>query len=76
MRRPRTLGVCQRTGFRVPADELRQEWTGLWVWKEYWEPKHPSYDQPAPRGERLRNNATGPDTDRHVSPGEITRDDL
>jgi len=72
----RPNGVCQRTGFKVPADELVEEWTGLLVWRPYWEPKHPQLDLPPPRGERVRSNATGPDTERHLEPGEITWDDL
>lgn len=58
-----SVGVCQRTGFKVPAHELVREWTGLLVWKPYYEPKHPSLDLPAPRGERVRDDATGPEQD-------------
>ncbi len=72
----RAIGICQRTGFKVPASELVREWTGLLVWKPYWEPKHPSIDQPAPRGERVRTDATGPDGEIHYEPGDITWDDL
>ena len=59
----RAIGICQRTGFKVPADELVQEWTGLWVWAPYFEEKHPSLDQPSLRGERVRPDATGPGSD-------------
>lgn len=70
------IRICQRTGFKVPASEMRQEWTGTWVWAPYWEPKHPMLDQQPPRGERIKPDATGPGSDRHLEPGEITRDDL
>jgi hypothetical protein len=75
--RPRAMGTCQRTGFKVPADELVLDGeTGALVWYPYFEPRHPSRDMPAPRGERVRSNATGPGSDRNLDPGEITRDDL
>lgn len=75
-KRPRPLGICQRTGFKVPRSELRREWTGLLVWEPYWEPKHPEYDRPPPRGERTVDRATARESERHLEPGEITRDDL
>jgi hypothetical protein len=66
MGRSRSVGICQRTGFKVPADELVQEWTGLWVWAPYYEEKHPSLDQPSLRGERVRPDATGPGSDNDM----------
>lgn len=75
--KPRPKRICQRTGFEVPADELVEDGeTGALVWALYYDPRHPSQDMPAPRGEQIKPNATGPDTDRHLSPGEITWDDL
>lgn len=57
------VGICQRTGFKVKADELVEEWTGLLVRRQSWEPRHPMLDLPAPRGERVRDNATGPESE-------------
>ena len=37
---PVNYEVCQRTGFRVPKGTLRQEWSGLWVRPESFEPRH------------------------------------
>jgi len=54
-------GVCQRTGFNVRPEDLVREWTGLLVRRSSFEPKHPMLDLPAPRGERVRDKATGPD---------------
>ena len=31
--------VCQRTGFKVKAGTLVQEWTGAWVRADSWEPR-------------------------------------
>jgi len=70
------LGICQRTGFKVPANELVREWTGLLVWSPYYEEKHPMLDYEPPRGESVREDATGPEQDRYLTPGEITWDDL
>lgn len=75
--KPRPQRVCQRSGFNVPADEMVVDGeTGAFVWREYADPRHPLYDAPAPRGERVKENATGPDQDRHLEAGEITWDDL
>lgn len=60
------VGICQRTGFKVKASELIREWNGLWVRRQSAEPRHPMLDFPAPRGERVRDNATGPDQDNDV----------
>lgn len=54
-------GICQRTGFRVKASDLVREWTGLLVRSTSFDPRHPMLDLPAPRGERVRSNATGPE---------------
>lgn len=32
---------CQRCGWTFPSEDIRQEWTGLYVCKSCWEPKHP-----------------------------------
>ena len=34
--------VCERTGRVIRRSDARQEWTGIWVHKDWWEPKHPS----------------------------------
>lgn len=40
------IGICQRTGFEVPYQRLRQEWNGLLVDSEVWEEKHPQLTPP------------------------------
>lgn len=52
-------GICQRTGIRVKAEDIVQEWTGLMVRRQSLDPKHPLLDIPAPRGEELRANPSG-----------------
>ncbi len=65
--KPPAQGICQRTGFKVPADELVKDGeTGALVWAPYADMRHPSHDIPAPRGERIRENATGPDQDNDI----------
>lgn len=33
--------TCQRCGKVVRSSNLREEWTGLWVCPDDWEPRHP-----------------------------------
>lgn len=33
--------ICQRTGLKFRRSEMRQEWTGEWVHKSVWNPRHP-----------------------------------
>lgn len=33
--------ICSRTGFKCRRSEMREEWTGLWVHKSVWNPRHP-----------------------------------
>lgn len=33
--------ICERTGGKFLRSEMRQEWTGAWVHKSVWEPRHP-----------------------------------
>jgi hypothetical protein len=73
--KPRLMAICQRSGFKVPRDEMVREWTGLWVHRDFYDPKHPSLDRPAPRGQKVRDRL-GVESDRDVGPGEITKDSL
>lgn len=75
--RPRPKRICQRTGFKVPADEMVIDGeTGAWVWAPFADPRHPSRDMPPPRGEVVKESATGREQERHLEAGEITWDDL
>lgn len=76
MQRTPPIRICQRTGFKVHAAEMTEEWTGERVWGPYWEPKHPSLEVRPPRGVRIKSDAAGQGADRHLEPGEITWDDL
>lgn len=33
--------ICERTGFKTRRSDMRQEWTGAWVRKDVWRPRHP-----------------------------------
>lgn len=33
--------ICERTGGKYRRSEMRQEWTGAWVHKSVWNPRHP-----------------------------------
>lgn len=43
--------ICDRCGFKKKSFEVRKEWTGFYVCKECWEPRHP---QDFVRGRRDR----------------------
>ncbi len=45
------LAICQRCGFRVDYLKLKEEWTGLWVCPDCYEPKHPQLETPRVRGD-------------------------
>ena len=51
------LAVCDRCGFRYKYTEIREEWHGLRVCPECYEPKHPQLEAPRVRAdaEALRN---------------------
>lgn len=61
-------GYCQRTGFKVKAEDLVEEWTGLMVRRQSLDPRHPLLDFQPPRGEELRSNPTG--TEQLVDEGD------
>ncbi len=33
--------ICERTGIKFRKSEMRKEWTGLYVHRSSWEPRHP-----------------------------------
>lgn len=33
--------ICDRCGLKFKATQVKQEWTGLMVCEECWEPRHP-----------------------------------
>lgn len=58
--------VCERSGYTVRHSEIVTEWSGLRVWKRFAEPKHPSLDVPAMRGEEVVSDPTGQPVNRFV----------
>lgn len=68
--------ICDRTGFKGKKSEMRKEWTGLWVRKEKWEPRHPQdllrgrKDFPGVRIARV------PGAPNQLGKNEVTIDDL
>lgn len=60
--------ICDRTGFKVKAEETEKEWTGSIVRRKSWEPRHP---QDFVRGKEDRQsvpNARPRKTDVYVGP--------
>ena len=69
--------ICQRSGFRVKAGTLIQEWTGLWVKPEFFEPRN-MQDFVRSKAERL-TGAQRPESTVMVDdlyPNGVTSDDL
>lgn len=67
---------CDRTGFKVPANETMREWDGKIVWRHVYEPRHP---QDFVRGVREDNTvpfARPRPADRFLGVNEVTADDL
>lgn len=56
---------CLRCGFTFPSSEIKQEWTGLKVCSNCWEPKHPQL-MIRVRGESAVPEFTNKDTDQFV----------
>ena len=44
--------ICDRCGFKFKASQLQDEWTGLKVCGDCWEPRHPSDLIRIPRTEK------------------------
>lgn len=61
-------GISDRSGFRYRLRDMRQEWNGLLVGKDEWEPKHPQLEvvRHAPDPEALRNPRPDPRTEPDV----------
>lgn len=70
---------CDRCGFDYKNTELKQEWTGLRVCRECYEPRHPQ-DRLRAKADRQSTAWTRPQTDgTDVSPGsgnEVSESDL
>lgn len=37
---PSNYEICERSGFKVKAGELKREWDGAMVHPRFWEPRH------------------------------------
>ena len=55
-------GISDRSGFRYRLRNMRQEWNGMLVGKDEWEPKHPQLEvvRHSPDPEALRNPRPDP----------------
>ena len=68
--------VCDRCGFIMQHFLLRDEWTGLKVCKECWEPRHPQDFQKIPRTEKVPEWTRPRPTDIEVSVTYNTTDGI
>ncbi len=63
---------CDRTGRKYLASDMRKEWNGQWVHKDFWEPRHP---QDFLRGRKDNQTVPHPrpsGTDVFLEVGEVT----
>lgn len=68
--------ICDRTGFKMKAEDCRLEWNGYLVRKESWERRQP---QDLLRGfpDHQQPNISRPGTgDVFLTTGDVTADDL
>ena len=68
--------TCDKSGYKVPASQTVMEWTGMRVWRKYYEPRHPQDLLPPPQPTRAVRDARPPPTDVFVTTNEVTVDDL
>ena len=73
---PNNYLICDRTGFRVTvAEGLKEEWNGLMVWAESWEPRHPQ-DFVRSKGEQITGSIRPEQDDNFLTTNEVTAADL
>ena len=72
---PSYYDICDRTGFRVKAGKLVEEWTGLSVRPEDWDARHP---QELVRGvpERRIEQVSPEPTDEFLATNQVNTSDL
>lgn len=73
------LVICDRCGLQYYASECRMTWDNLFVCADdCWEPKHPHYSDPKPKGEKQSVPVYRPEPEEDfIDPADpITSEDL
>ena len=73
---PEQLNICQRTGFKVPAGTLVQEWNGLYVRPQSFEPRHAMDFQRGVPEEQQKGSVSPEQDDTFLSTNEVSASDL
>ena len=71
--------ICDRCGFERLASDCKMTWDNLFVCTDTcWEPKHPQYTDPKPKGEKQKVPVHRPEPEEDFidSNNPITGDDL
>ena len=68
--------ICDRTGFKVLADDTREEWTGRYVRSESFEHRHPQDFLKGKKDLQAVHDARPEATDNFLTAAENTRDAL
>ncbi len=68
--------ICDRTGFKIKAEDTRKEWNNLIVRKESWEPRHPQdLIRSKPDHQQVPDPRT-PQPDVFLATNEVKAEDL
>lgn len=69
-------GICDRCGFERALSSLKEEWTGLKVCKDCWDPRHPQDFVRGVRDDQSVPNPRPEPNDVFIGPGDVSPDDL
>lgn len=70
------LYQCQRCGFTRYASQIREEWTGLRVCGDCWEPRHPQEFVTGKVDDQAVPYANPPSEPVFLTVNQVTRDSL
>jgi hypothetical protein len=65
-----------RTGRKYLASDMRQEWTGNWVHKDFFEERHPQDFLRGRKDDQTAKPSRPSGTDTFLEVGDVTVDDL
>lgn len=68
--------ICDRTGFKIKAEDARQEWTKAIVRKQSWEPRHPQDLIRSVPDRQAVPNARSEPIDQFLAVNEVKAEDL
>lgn len=67
---------CDRTGRKYLASNMRKEWNGKWVHKDFWEQRHPQDFLRGRKDDQTVPNARPDTPENYLEVGDVTVEDL